>query len=145
METTCIVCDGKIEKYFIKKFEYWSVYLHENQYHLGRVRVVLNRHGPEEIVELDNKEWDELKTVIDRVSKVLKSLYEYDLLNYTILQNEDRGHLHIQLIPRYVDTRVVHGEEFKDEIFGKFPFPVAKKDFDEKLILKIKDDIKKEL
>jgi len=145
MEDTCVFCDGKIEKYFIKKFEYWGVYLHENQYNLGKLRVALNRHGPEEIIELNDQEWDELKTVLERISKVLKSLYEYDVMDYTVLQNEDRNHINIQLIPRYVDARVVHGEEFKDEFFGRFPFPVAKKDVDGKTLLKIKEDIKKAL
>ena len=142
---TCIFCDGKVEKYFIKKFEYWNVYLHESQYYLGRVRIALNKHGPEEVSELNDQEWNELKTIIDKVSKVLKSLYKYDLINYAGLQNKDRNHFHLQLVPRYVDIRIVHGEEFKDELFGKAPFPTPQKEFSEKLLLKIKEDIQKEL
>ena len=53
----CIFCDGKLEKYLIKKFEYWQVYLNPNQYYLGRVYITLNRHGPESTIELTDEEW----------------------------------------------------------------------------------------
>ncbi len=142
---TCIYCDGNLEKYIIKRFEYWTVYLNPDQYYLGRVYVALNRHGPESTPELDDREWHEFKIVIDKVVKVLKSLYNYDLMNHAVLQNIDRNHFHMHLLPRYIDARIVHGEEFKDELWGKNPFLAHKKEFSEKILLKIKDDIKKEL
>ena len=145
MENKCIFCDGDLEKYFVKKFEYWNVYLNPNQYHLGRVYVALNRHGPESTLELTDQEWQEFKEVIDKVTKVLKSLYKYDLMNYATLQNVDRNHFHMHLIPRYIDARIVYGEEFRDELWSKPPFPTPKKEFDEKLLIKIKEDIQKEL
>ncbi len=142
---TCIFCDGNIEKNIIKKFEYWNVYLYPNQCYLGRVYIALNKHGPESILELDDREWHEFKIVIDKVAKALKTLYNYDLMNYIILQNKDRNHFHMQLIPRYIDARILHGEEFKDELWGKSPIPTPQKEFSEKILMKIKDDIKKEL
>lgn len=141
----CIFCSGELEKYFIKKFEYWTVYLYENQYHLGRVYIVLNRHGPESTIELTKLEWDEFKDVIDRVTKSLMSLYKYDLIQYLVSQMRDRNHFHMYLIPRYIDARVAYNEEFKDELWGKPPFPVLKREFDEKVLMKIKEDIRKEL
>ena len=33
------------EKYPIKSYKYWSVYLHYNQSYLGRCYIVLNRSG----------------------------------------------------------------------------------------------------
>ena len=84
METACIFCDGKLEKYFIKKFEYWNVYLCEDQNYLGRTYIALNRHGPETIQELTNEEWIEFRDVIDKVSKVLHNLYKYDFINYLV-------------------------------------------------------------
>ena len=142
---TCIFCDGNLEKYIIKKFEYWNVYLNPDQYYIGRVYVALNRHGPESTNELKNEEWQELKEVIDKVTKVQSSLYKHDLMNYAILQNKDRNHFHVHLIPRYIDSRIVYGEEFKDEFWGKPPFGYNKKEFSEGLLMKIKEDIKKEL
>lgn len=141
----CIFCDKKLEKYLIKKFEYWTVYLNPDQYYLGRIYVALNRHGPENTFELRDEEWNEFKQVIDKVAKVQKLLYRYDLVHYLILQMYDRNHFHMHLIPGYKDVRVVYGEEFKDELLGKSPFPSPKKEFDEKLLQKIKEDIQKEL
>ena len=145
METACIFCDGKLEKYFIKKFEYWNLYLCPDQNYLGRVYIALSRHGSETITELTNEEWIEFKDVISKASKTLHNLYKYDFINYLGLQNNERNHFHIHLVPRYVDARIVHGEEFKDERWGHSPFPTVKKDFDEKLLLKIKKDIQRGL
>ena len=146
METTCIFCDGKLEKYLIKKFEYWGVYLCEDQNYLGRIYIVLKKHGPGEVTELKKEEWDELKDVVDKASKVLQSLYKYDFINYLGLQNNDRNHFHIHLVPRYKDIRIINGgEEFKDERWGHSPFPASKKEFSEKILMKIKEDIQKEL
>ena len=142
---TCIFCDGNLEKLFIKKFEYWGVYLNPDQYYVGRVYVALNRHGPESTNELTNEEWQELKEIIDKVTKILSSLYKYDLMNYATLQNKDRNHFHVHLVPRYIEARIVHGEEFKDELWGKSPFGYEKREFSEKLLQKIKEDIQKEL
>ena len=141
----CIFCDQSLERFLIKKFEYWTVYLNENQYYLGRVYITLNRHGPESINDLTKQEWDEFKDIIEKVTKTLGSLYKFDLMNYAMLHNTIRNHFHMHLIPRYVDTRIVHGEEFKDELWGKSPFSAPKKEFDEKLLMKIKEEIQKEL
>ena len=75
----CRFCDGELEKFLIKKFNYWTVYLHPNQGYLGRVYVILNRHGPEDTISLTEEEWIEFKTVLDKVVNVLKSLYNPDL------------------------------------------------------------------
>lgn len=139
----CIFCDGKLEKYFIKKFNYWNVYLNENQSFLGRVYVALSRHGPESTNELTKDEWDEFKIVLDKLTKAFKSLYTFDLMNYAVLQNKDRHHFHMHLVPRYSSVRTFYGTEFKDESWGKPPFPAPKSQFDEKLLTKIKEDIKK--
>jgi len=142
----CIFCGKKLENYLIKKFEYWTVYLNPEQYFLGRVYVALNRHDPENTFELSDEEWKEFKYVIDRVTKVQKLLYKYDLMNYATIQMMDRNHFHMHLIPRYQDIRIVNGgEEFKDELWGKPPFPSSKKEISEKLLIKIKEDIQKEL
>ena len=71
----CIFCDGELEEFLIKKFSYWTVYLNKNQYYLGRVYFVLNRHGPEDTTSLTEEEWEELKIVNDSVTNILKSLY----------------------------------------------------------------------
>ena len=66
-------------------------------------------------------------------------------MSYLVLQNKDRNHFHMHLIPRYIDARIIYGEEFKDELWGKPPIPTPQKEFDEKLLINIKEDIQKEL
>ena len=44
---------------------------------------------------------NEYKEIIDKVTKVQSSLYKHDLMNYATLQNKDRNHFHVHLIPRY--------------------------------------------
>lgn len=140
----CIFCDGKLEKFLIKKFNYWTVYLNEDQYYLGRIYVALNRHGPEDTVNLTDEEWKELKLVNDSLTKILKSLYDYDLISYLTLQNKDRNHFHVHIIPRYKDKREFYGREFEDKLWGKAPIPTPKKEeLGEEILIKIKEDIKK--
>ncbi len=112
----CIFCDGELEKFSIKRFNYWTVYLNKDQYYLGRVYVALNRHGPEDTVNLTKEEWEELKLVNDNLTKILKFLYNYDLISYLTLQNKDRNHFHVHIIPKYKDKREFHGREFEDEL-----------------------------
>ena len=141
----CKFCKRELEKYFIRKFDYWTVYLAENQYYLGRVYVVLNRHGPEKTTELIKEEWNELKKISDKLTIALESLYKYNLIHYMVSQMRDRYHFHMHLIPRYENAKKFYGEEFKDEMWGKPPFPTPKKEFNEEILIQIKEDIKNKL
>jgi diadenosine tetraphosphate (Ap4A) HIT family hydrolase len=145
MKTECIFCDGKLEKFLIRKFAHWTVYLNENQYFLGRVYIVLNRHGPESTTELTEKEWQEYKEVIDRISKIVQTNYNYDLMNYATLQNRDRNHFHLHLIPRYRSQRKINNVEFKDELWNKPPFPTPNNTTDIETLIQIKKEIQKQL
>ena len=145
MKTECIFCDRKLEKFLIEKFTYWTVYLNENQYFLGRTYIVLNRHGPESTTDLTNQEWQEYKEVIDKVSKRLQTIYKYDLMNYATLQNKDRSHFHLHLIPRYTTVRKINNREFKDEIWGKPPFPSPTSEVDMNILMQIKENIQTQL
>ena len=139
----CKFCNGELERWIIKKFKYWTIYLAKNQYYLGRVYVALNRHGPEKTTELTKEEWAELKEINDRLAIALSSLYKYDLINYLVTQGRDRYHFHMHLVPRHENAINFYGEEFKDEMWGKLPFPTPKREFNEKILNKIKEDIKK--
>lgn len=146
----CRFCDGELEKTEIKKFNYWTVYLHPNQSYLGRVYVILNRHGPGDTTELTAEEWKESKEIMDRLTKVLKSLYNPNFFSYLVLQNKDRNHFHFHIMPRYKEKREKYGEEFKDEMWGEGeipsgPIPSPKNKPGEEVLNKIIEDIKKGL
>ena len=95
----CKFCNGELDKFLIKKFNYWTIYLNKNQSYLGRVYVVLNRHGPEDTIGLTEEEWKELKVVEDKVTNALKLLYNPDLMNYLTIQTKDRNHFHVHIFP----------------------------------------------
>jgi len=109
---------------------------------LGRSYVVLNRHGPEDTISLTEEEWKELKEIEDKVTKTLKEVYKPDLMSYLTLQNKDRNHFHVHIIPRYKDKREFHGQKFVDELWNKAPVHSPKKEFEEETLIKIINDIK---
>ncbi len=143
----CRFCKGELEKVQIKKFNYWTVYLNPNQSYLGRVYIILNRHGPGDTTTLTDEEWTELKEIMDKFIKALKSLYSPDLISYLVLQNSDRNHFHFHIFPRYKEKRVMHGEDFVDELWeeGSLPSgpnPSPKKKTSEEVLNKIIKDIR---
>jgi diadenosine tetraphosphate (Ap4A) HIT family hydrolase len=140
-EEQCKFCEGKLKDLFIKKFRHWTVYLHDNQYYLGRTFTVLNRHGPESTLSLSKEEWEELKVVLDKVTKSIQDNFKPDLFSYLVLQNKDRHHFHFHVIPRYEKERKVDGEIFKDENWGKSPIPSPDRKTNKEIIEKIKNFI----
>jgi len=141
----CKFCEGKLEEFLIKKFKYWTVYLNSHQDCLGRMFVVLNRHGPETTAGLTKEEWEELKIVEDKVTNALKELFKPDLMSYLTLQNKDRNHFHVHIFPRYEGKREIHGQEFIDEMWPKPPIPSPKKEFEKEILMEIIKDIKMKL
>jgi len=143
----CRFCEGELEKVQIKKFNYWTVYLHPNQSYLGRVYIMLNRHGPGDTTELTKEEWEESKEIMDKITKSLKFLYNPDLISYLVLQNKDRNHFHFHIMPRYKDKRSMYGEDFLDEMWGEEnipfgPIPSPKNKPSEEVLSKIINDIR---
>ena len=134
----CIFCDGKLEENKIIRYNYWTIYLNDNQYYLGRVYVALNRHGPENTLSLNEGEWLELKSVLDKITRTLSRGFEVDLFNYLVLQNKDRNHFHVHIIPRYENERQFNDEIFKDENWGKPPIPAPEKKIKKDTLNKLK-------
>ena len=141
MKITCKFCSGEMNETMITKFSHWVVYLSKNQYYLGRMVVVLNRHGPEKTTDLSKKEWDELKNILDNLTNALNFLYKCDLVQYIASQMRDRYHFHIYIVPRYKNSIFFYKTEFKEQ-WGTPAFPTPKKEFDKKILIQIIKDIK---
>lgn len=137
MNQECIFCDKNNEENKICEYAHWTVYLHENQYYLGRTIVASNRHGFENVLSLNEDEWLELKSILDKLTNAVTKSYEADSVNYIVLQNKNKNHFHIQLIPRYSREFRIFKDIFKDENFGKFPMPTPEK--------KINDETRKNI
>ena len=134
----CIFCNGKLEQNKIIKYNYWTIYLNDNQYYFGRIYVALNRHGPENTLSLNEDEWHELKSVLDKITRILSRSFEVDLFSYLVLQNKDRNHFHVHLIPRYNREIRFNDEIFKDENWGKAPIPTPEKKIKKDTLTKLK-------
>lgn len=110
------------EKLKIADCKYWSVYLHTNQYYLGRVYVWAKRDDAIDLMEATHEEIKELIEIGNEIKRSLGEMFQPDLMNYSSLGNET-NHLHVHIIPRYKSPREFDGIEFIDERWGKNPSP----------------------
>tara|TARA_Y100000310_G_C20587374_1_gene766177 strand:- start:751 stop:1173 length:423 start_codon:yes stop_codon:yes gene_type:complete len=103
----------------VKKFNFWTICLHDVQYYLGRCRVFLNRKAIEdELTSVSEEEWTELKIILKNLRKVLAELFEPDRVTYATYGNRVKQ-FHIHVVPRYKTKRVFGEVEFLDENWGR--------------------------
>jgi len=120
--------DSKFEHLKIAEYSHWDLYLHENQYYLGRLYIWAHRDGKIDKTEMTTKERDELEFLEKRTRAILYKLWRPDLINWCFLQNhEGHGHhLHEHVIPRYKEPRTIEIATYTDERWGQnySPSPV---------------------
>jgi diadenosine tetraphosphate (Ap4A) HIT family hydrolase len=92
----------------------WFIVLNRNQDLLGKTMIVLKRHL-ERVVELTT-EWEELLVQVREVTKRVDQAFAPDHFNYSFLMNVDQ-HVHLHVIPRYVEAREVAGARWDDPDF----------------------------
>jgi len=105
---------------FIKGFKHWILYLHFNQYFVGRTLLICRRHIFN-IENLNSSELLEMKKIILLWKSGVIAISEP--INYTILLSNTeksihRGHLHVHLIPRHarpiiINRILIHAETKK--------------------------------
>lgn len=105
------------EKYKIKDYKYWALYIHENQGYLGRSVIVCRREDALDLVLATSEEVEELFVILKSLREALTKSFSPDWFNYAFLGNEFR-HLHGHVIPRYANEREFAGTVFKDERWG---------------------------
>lgn len=105
------------DKFKIKKYKHWTVYLHENQCYLGWLVIWCDREDAEDLVDATQDEYQELLVIIKDMRQILEKEFNPDWFNYNLLGNGFR-HLHCHLIPRYASERIVNGEKFTDDRWG---------------------------
>ena len=129
----------------IKEYNYWGIYLYENQYYLGRCVVWCKRENVIDFFDMTQEEREEFFTITKNLRDTLRKLFHPDLMNYASLANVVR-HLHLHVIPRYKDKRTFEGFEFNDERWGK-NYTSYNEEFKlpEDLMFKIRDTIKENL
>lgn len=129
----------------IKEFNFWIVYLHTNQYFLGRVYIWSKRQGLVDLMDITNEEREELFEIGRLLKNALGEIFHPDLFNWTSLGNLSTQ-CHIHLIPRYASTRNFAGLTFEDGRWGKnyAPYDYEFK-IDNGVLCQIKDIIKGKL
>ena len=106
------------QRYKIKDYTYWTVFLHRNQCYLGRVYIWAKREDAIDFMEMTPEEREELFYVGQAVNKALGDLFQPDLMNYAALGNIET-HLHLHVIPRYINHRIFDKVRFVDSRWGK--------------------------
>ncbi len=99
----------------IKRYKYWTVYLHGNQGYLGRMYVWLNREGDIDYflgtMVAERVEFDQIAR---ELWGALTTLFSPDRANWGALSNE-APHCHVHLVPRYLSDRAFAGLTFIDK------------------------------
>ncbi|MDD5433665.1 MAG: HIT domain-containing protein [Candidatus Pacebacteria bacterium] len=102
----------------IKDYNYWEVYVHENQSYLGRCVIWCKRENALDLTDATIEEQEELFIILKDLRQAIKKVFQTDWFNYSFLGNSVR-HLHCHLVPRYQEEKVFNGITFKDELWGR--------------------------
>jgi len=105
-------------------FTHWAVYLHENQYYLGRCYIWLKRDVVD-LMDVSVTEYLELMLIANKLKRVLNQLWLPDQYNWAALGN-CTPHCHLHVIPRYQQSREFGGLVFADARWGQNYVPYDK-------------------
>ena len=101
----------------------WDIYLANEQDYVGRSILVLKRHCGS-LSELSMSEWDNLKSIIDRMEFCYREVLGAELCNWSYLmnnfykQNAPNPHLHIYGRPSYKNGIVLNEIRYDDLEYG---------------------------
>lgn len=110
--------NNDFSKLLIKEYDYWAIYLNDNQGYLGRCIVWCKRESALDLADATPEEQRELFEVLRILRGALIKIFNPDWFNYVFLGNIDR-HLHAHFIPRYASIREFSGIVFEDKLYGK--------------------------
>ncbi len=108
----CFACRATFTTPVIRESAHWRTVVNRNQNLLGKTFIVLKRHE-EQVSRLADPEWRELLVELSWVTERVRNAFAPDHFNYSFLMNAD-PHLHLHVIPRYVESRYLAGVEFVD-------------------------------
>lgn len=140
------------EQDILRRYENWTVYLHQNQSYLGRSYIALARGEDDEemdpFIDTTAEEREELQTVTSGLKTALDELYQPTRLNYANLRNHWRR-CHWHVIPRYegedFGLRVVSGFDFHDMNPGGSYAPAPSLELPPKVFSQIHTDMSEAL
>lgn len=142
----------------LKEYPCWTLYLHTDQYFLGRAYAWLEGDG--ELQRLSkltpferNYLWNQ---VLPSYESALAKLWRPDHINYAWLGNlidQHGGHGHLHLIPRYqsstssryANVRMFAGHQFADDQWGRNYAPHPALALPDTALLEIRDALRAKL
>jgi len=130
----------------IKKYNYWTVYLHSNQCYLGRCIIWCDRKDSHDLTDATAEEITEFSQIIKDIKIAIEKSFNPDWINYSFLGNTDK-HLHCIMVPRYRNSKEFLGQTFEDSRYNKGLNWLEDKSFvtSQKLIQAIKKKIQENL
>jgi|TARA_B100001971_G_C17861741_1_gene368691 diadenosine tetraphosphate (Ap4A) HIT family hydrolase len=131
------------EQFKIRRFDFWDLYLHENQFpYIGRCYASAIREDADLVTDMTLQESQDLfSIVVPSWHEVVSNLYGESRPNVAILGNE-WAHLHAHLIPRFQDTKRFYEIDFADPNPTGNYAPYQKKEISLDVLLRIKEDIR---
>jgi diadenosine tetraphosphate (Ap4A) HIT family hydrolase len=115
MSAECALCKSVLETPVVRELRFWRIAINRNQDLLGKTIICLERHE-ESVAALTSEEWLELHEAVSWTTQRLQAAFSPDHFNYAFLMNLDH-HVHLHVIPRYLGTRRLAGEEFTDSAY----------------------------
>ena len=135
----------EFQKFMIRDYKHWGVYVYKNQFFLGRVYLWARREDAVDLMQMAFEEREELFNIGRTINRALTELFNPDLINYAALGNIST-HLHLHVIPRYASPRQFDGIDFVDKRWGKNYAPYDYNfEVPESTLLKLRDAIKERL
>jgi diadenosine tetraphosphate (Ap4A) HIT family hydrolase len=136
---------GEYEKFRIKNYEHFAVFLHPNQYYLGRTYLHIHRDNILDMHDMLPAEEKECFRLGREVKHAVKAAFSPPKFDYASFGNEYK-HLHCHIIPRYNFPRTFDGITFVDEQWGgNYAFYNRNFKVPLETLLKIKDSIGRRL
>lgn len=140
----------KYEKFKIREYPCWTLYLHSNQYYIGRCYAWLKREGEmQRFSSITSEELFELHdSVMPGYEAAVNRLWKPGFINNAWLCNEFHthgGHGHMHLIPRYKHPVRFFKHEFRDNQWGHNYAPYPKLKLPKKMLLRIRDALRNEI
>lgn len=109
--------EASFERFVVKDYKHWTLFIHANQFILGRVYIWAKRKDCLDFADITLEEREELFEVMKKVKVALSKLFQPDLFNWDALGNYTH-HMHLHVLPRYRTPRTFDGREFKDVSWG---------------------------
>ena len=139
----CDIFDVFDEKnLLVKEYKHWKLLVRSKGPTLGSCVAITQRHM-ERFSDITPEEMANFQVLVKDLETCLKSLFNYDKINYQMLMMKDK-HTHFHIIPRYAMAKTFLGISWLDEGWPGLP-PHSRQDLSLDTLKRVRDEIKSNL